>query len=400
MSARSRESGAFVTEGRLLHVTTSDMSLSLLLGPQLRAFAQAGFEVVAASADGPYVDQLREWGIRHIALRHVTRAFAPAHDVRAVRELHSLFATLRPDIVHTHNPKPGVYGRLAARSAGVPSIVNTVHGLYAQPGDRWRKRAFVYGLERLAAACSDMELVQNPEDLETLARLGVPRRKLRLLGNGVDLLRFGAPDADPGTRSAVRHELGFGPDDVVVAAVGRLVWEKGYRDLFEAAKLVLRQFPRARFVVIGPGDPDKADAVPAADIREAEAAGVRFLGLRHDVERLYPAVDVYVLASLREGFPRSAMEAAASGLPLVATDIRGCRQVVDDGVTGRLVPARDPAALGSAIAELVGDAELRRRMGAAGRRKALAEFDQQRVIDLTLDVYSRLTPRRPRSKAA
>jgi glycosyltransferase involved in cell wall biosynthesis len=152
--------------------------------------------------------------------------------------------------------------------------------------------------------------------------------------------------------------------------------------------------------VVGPADPDKADAVPAADIRDAEAAGITFLGLRHDVERLYSAVDVYVLASLREGFPRSAMEAAASGLPVVATDIRGCREVVEDGVTGRLVPVRDPAALGSAIAGLVGDADLRRRMGAAGRRKALAEFDQQRVIDRTLDVYSRLTPRRSRSKAA
>ncbi|MDQ3896982.1 MAG: glycosyltransferase, partial [Actinomycetota bacterium] len=180
---------------RLVHVTTTDISLALLLGPQLRAFADAGFAVSTASAPGPYVEQLRDWGIAHVPLQHATRSFAPHRDVRALAELRAVFRSLRPDVVHTHNPKPGIYGRLAARAAGVPVVVNTVHGLYAQPGDPWPKRAFVYGLERVAAACSHAELVQNPEDLETLAAIGVPRRKLRLLGNGVDLSRF-EPAAD------------------------------------------------------------------------------------------------------------------------------------------------------------------------------------------------------------
>lgn len=379
-----------MTEGRLVHVTTSDMSLVLLLGPQLRAFADAGFEVITASAPGPYVDQLRRWGIRHINLRHVTRAVALTRDMRAVGELHALFTSLRPDIVHTHNPKPGVYGRLAARSAGVPVVVNTVHGLYAQPTDSWPKRAVVYALERLAASCSHAELVQNPEDLETLARIGVPRRKLHLLGNGVDLDRFDPAGPIEG-RATVRSKVfGAEPDDVVVGVVGRLVWEKGYRDVFSAAASVRQTLPQARFVVVGPTEPEKADAVPDADIRRAEAAGVTFLGLRDDLERLYPAMDVYVLASHREGFPRSAMEAAASGLPVVATDIRGCRQVVADGVTGRLVPVADARALASGVAQLVAEPTLRRQMGDAGRVKALAEFDQRRVIEITLEVYDRL----------
>jgi len=373
-----------------MHVTTTDMSLVLLLGPQLQAFAAAGFDVCTASAPGPYVDQLRGWGIDHVPLGHATRALAPHRDIRALAELRSLFVARRPDIVHTHNPKPGVYGRLAARAAGVPAVVNTVHGLYAQPGDDWKKRAFVYGLERLAAGCSHAELVQNPEDLDTLAHIGVAPTKLRLLGNGVDLSRFDPAVADDVTRQAVRAEMGAAPDDVVVGAVGRLVWEKGYRELFRAAEAVGKDLPQARFVVIGPGDPDKADAVPEHELRCAEAAGVRFLGLRHDMERLYSAMDVYVLASHREGFPRSAMEAAACGLPVVATDIRGCRQVVADGVTGRLTPAGDVEALASAVAGLVADPGQRRRMSEAARRKAVAEFDQQRVIDITLDVYERL----------
>jgi glycosyltransferase involved in cell wall biosynthesis len=373
-----------------MHITTTDMSLALLLGPQLRAFAAAGFEVLGASAPGPYVAQLAEWGIEHVPLRHATRSSAPHRDLRALAELRSVFAARRPDIVHTHNPKPGIYGRLAARSARVPVIVNTVHGLYAQPHDPWTKRAAVYGLERLAAQCSHAELVQNPEDLQTLASLGMPRRKLHLLGNGVDLHRFDPRRIDAASREALRAELGAGPDDVVVGAVGRLVWEKGYRELFAAAETVRRRVPQARFLVAGPRDLDKGDAVPEPDLRRAEASGVTFLGLRHDVEQLYAAMDLYVLASHREGFPRSAMEAAAMGLPIVATNVRGCRQVVADGITGRLTPAGDAAGLAGAIAELAADAGMRARMGAAARQKALAEFDQQRVIDLTLAIYQRL----------
>ena len=164
---------------RLLHVATTDMSLELLLGPQLRALRDAGYEVHTASAPGPFVAGLVADGIAHHPLRHATRAVALHRDAAAPAELYRLFRALRPDIVHTHNPKPGVYGRLAARAARVPLVVNTQHGLYAQPTDRAARRLPVYGLERLAAMCSDVELIQNQEDLEMLARLGVPRRKLR-----------------------------------------------------------------------------------------------------------------------------------------------------------------------------------------------------------------------------
>ncbi|MGH9022866.1 MAG: glycosyltransferase family 4 protein [Acidimicrobiia bacterium] len=376
---------------RLVHVTTTDISLALLLGPQLRAFAAAGYDVTGMSADGPYVAELRDAGIDHVALRHATRASAPWRDMRALGELCQCFRRLAPDIVHTHNPKPGVYGRLAGRAARVPAVVNTVHGLYALPSDRWAKRAFVYGLERLAAACSDGELVQNPEDLEVLARLGVPQDRLHLLGNGIDLERFDPARTGDEVGARVRRELGVGPDEVVVGAVGRLVEEKGYRELMAAAVELRARCPQVRIVVAGPTDADKADALSEKDQeRGRREAGVVFLGLRRDVESLYAAMDVYVLASYREGFPRSAMEAAAMGLPIVATDIRGCRQVVDTGSTGLLVPPRDSGALAAAIVTLASDEPLRRKFGQAGRKKALREFDQRQVIDITLGLYERV----------
>lgn len=382
------------TRPRVVHVTTTDISLEWLLGGQLEAFAAAGFEVIGVSAPGPFVPALERRGIRHVPLRHATRSIAPLEDVRALGELVSVFRRLRPAIVHTHNPKPGLYGRIAARVARVPVVVNTVHGLYAQPEDRLAKRVVVYGMERLAGICSQAELVQNPEDVATLARLRVPPRKLTLLGNGIDLSRFDRSTIPDAEVLAARAELGASePGDVVVGLVGRLVREKGYSEVFAAASHLREHTPRLRFAVIGNDEHGKVDALTAGDRARAAEAGVRFLGGRDDVARLYAGMDIHVLASHREGFPRSPMEAAAMGVPVIVTNVRGCRQVVDDDVTGLLVPPRDATALAAAIASLADDPTRRATFGAAGHEKALREFDERRCVAITLETYRRLLER-------
>jgi glycosyltransferase involved in cell wall biosynthesis len=253
----------------------------------------------------------------------------------------------------------------------------------------------IYGMERIAGLCSNAELVQNPEDIVTLRRIGVPERKLTLLGNGIDLGRFDPSRITDTEARAARAELGaVSPDDVVVGLVGRLVREKGYAEVFAAASQLRNRLPNLRFAVIGDDDHAKEDALDAGDRARADAAGVRFLGGRSDVDRLYAAMDIYVLASHREGFPRSAMEAAAMGVPVIATDIRGCRQVVEPGTTGLLVPARDSSALAAAIESLAVDPILRTQLGIAGRAKALREFDERRCIAITLERYRALLARR------
>jgi glycosyltransferase involved in cell wall biosynthesis len=380
----------------VVHVTTVDVSLEGLLGPQLEAIAAAGYRVIGVSAPGPHVDALSRRGIEHVPLAHATRAMAPTEDVRAMAELVSLFRRIRPSIVHTHTPKPSVYGRVAARLARVPVVVNTVHGLYALPDDPWAKRLAVYGVERLAASCSQAELVASPEDLHTLRRLRVPADRLVLLeaGLGIDLERFD-PDAVTATdRAAARRELGAtGDGDVVVGVVARLVREKGYPEIFDAARRLRLRYPEVRVAAIGPDESDKADRLSETDRRVAHEAGVRFLGARDDVVRLYAGMDIFVLPSHREGFPLTLMEAAAMGLPVVATDIRGCRQIVDDGGTGLLVPVGDPVALAAAIERLVTNRDERRRFGSAARRKAQACFDHRRCIEATLATYQRLLAR-------
>ena len=144
------------------HLTTVDLSLRSLLMAQLLGARDAGYAVVGISAPGPWVPELEAEGIRHIALHHSTRAVDARADARAARELWSVLRRERPTILHTHNPKPGLYGRVLGRLAGVPVVVNTVHGLYATDDDSWSKRAAVYGLEAVASRFSDAELVQNP----------------------------------------------------------------------------------------------------------------------------------------------------------------------------------------------------------------------------------------------
>jgi glycosyltransferase involved in cell wall biosynthesis len=380
-----------VSRPKVIHVTTTDMSLELLLGPQLRAFAEAGYEVVGASAPGPYVERLEAGGIRHIPLVNATRAMDPVRDLQALPELVGVFRRERPDIVHTHNPKPGWYGRPAARLARVPAVVNTVHGLYATEDDRFVRRAVVYALERAAATCSHAELVQNPEDTAVLRRLRVPAGRLHELGNGIDLARFDPTAPDPAVVAATRKEFGADDDTVVVGAVGRLVWEKGLRELFAATALVRDRLPNLQVVVVGPLDPSKDDGLSATDLEHITAeTGVHFAGERSDMEVVYAALDAYVLASHREGFPRSAMEASAMATPVLASDIRGCRQVVDHDETGLLFTVADADALAGAMLRGVEDAELRERLGRAAADKAQVAFDQTTQIELTLATYERL----------
>lgn len=371
---------------KVAHLTTVDMSLRYLLLPQLEAAAATG-EAIGISAPGPFVTELEARDIRHVPLASSTRGMDPLADLRAALELWRALRRERPDVLHTHNPKPGLYGRVIGRMTGVPIVVNTVHGLYATEDSPAAMRALVYMLEWMAARFSDAELIQSPEDYDLLRRRRiVPRRRLHLLGNGVDLSRFDPKRANE-SRASVRTELGADEDRIVVGMVGRLVAEKGVPELIEAAE---RLGSRYLVVVVGPHDPEKGDALPSSTIERGEVAGVRFLGMREDVDRLYGGFDVFVLPSHREGFPRAAMEAAASGLPIVATDIRGCRQVVDDGVNGYLVPVSDPAALAAAIERIASDADRMAAMGRASTEKAGAEFDERRVVEKVMSVYSDL----------
>jgi glycosyltransferase involved in cell wall biosynthesis/ribosomal protein S18 acetylase RimI-like enzyme len=385
---------------RVAHLTTTDLTLRYLLLGQLRRLREEGYEVTGISAPGPYAGELEAAGVRHLPWRNATRSWNLGADLCAAAELWSLLRRERFDLVHTHNPKPGVIGRIAARLAGVPVVVNTVHGLYATPEDPLGKRAAVLGLEWLAARCSDLELYQSEEDLRWARRLKLARAgRSELLGNGTDLRRFDPALVGAGRAAELRRELGLPADALVVGMVGRLVAEKGYRELFAAARAVREADPRVRFLAVGAPDLDKADAITEAELERA-GADVCFAGWRDDVRDLLAAMDVFVLASWREGMPRSAIEAAAMGRPLVLTDIRGCREVARHEREALLVPPRDPEALAAAVLRLAGDPALRRRLAAAARARAVERFSEAAVADRVVRAYATLLGRAPAAPAA
>ncbi len=379
---------------RIAHIATSDAALSQLLLNQLAHFRRAGYEVAGISARGPHAADLDEAGVEFFEIP-VKRTFDLLGDLRALIALYRLLRRERFDIVHTHTPKGGLLGQYAGLIARVPLRVHTIHGLYfpgfMRPGRRW---LYVW-LERITLAFSHHNFSQNPEDIPVAIaeRISAPER-LEQIGNGISMRRFDPARVTADERRRVRAELGFTGGELVVGMVARLVAEKGYEEAFRAARLVAERVPEARFVFVG-GFEDKPDAIaPDALARHGIAGIAQLLGHRRDVERLYAAMDVFMLPSHREGFPRSVMEAAAMGLPCVVTDVRGCRQCVEHGVNGLLVPARDPAALAGALERLLRSPGERARMGAAGRTKAVREFDEARIIDAILDAYRRLAARR------
>ena len=359
------------------------MSLALLLATELAVDVEQGHQVFGISASGLYVERVEALGVTHVPIKHLTRSWNLGSDLLAIVELFRTIRRLRLDVLHTHNPKTGVMGRIAGRLAGVPVVVNTCHGLWARPEDRLRKRAFVYGLEALAIRFSDFELFQNGEDARTLRRFLKPGR-WKVVGNGVDLQRF---QPDPEGRARVRAEFGVADDELLVGTIGRRVREKGLAEFAEAAH---RLGDRATFVWVGPED----DTDAAAHVPHEEA--VRFVGERTDMPAVYSALDVFVLASYREGFSRASMEAAACGVPMVLSDIRGCREIGTDGEHLLLVAPQDADALTEGITRLLDDPELRTRLGSAALERAHAEFDQRAVARASLAVYSAVSQERNR----
>ncbi|HEY1100238.1 MAG TPA: glycosyltransferase, partial [Myxococcota bacterium] len=230
----------------IAHVCTVDMSLRYLLLNQLKSLRTRGYRVLGVSNPGPDVGVVEAAGIKHIPVQ-MTRRMSPVADLNALLDLVRVFQRERVDIVHTHNPKPGLLGQLAARLAGVPVVVNTIHGFYFHDHMRPLPRRFYILMEQLAAAQSDHILSQNPEDIVTAVDEHIaPAARLEPLGNGIDLHRFDPATVDAATIHATRAGLGLSDDDVVVGFVGRLVEEKGLRELFAAIRSLRTQHPKLR----------------------------------------------------------------------------------------------------------------------------------------------------------
>ncbi len=376
---------------RVAHVVPTARIAYLLLRVRLQHLQQAGFQVLVICGADDYSERLRAAGVR-VAHIPFARELSPITDLRCLLALRGLLRRERIQIADSHNPKGTLLGPCAARCAGVPVVVHTVHGLLFHEQTRGMRRWLAAAAERWAAAWAHHLLFQSREDCAyALAHRFKQAARLHWVGNGIDAARFGG-QASPAARCRKRQELGLAPEHLVIGMVGRLVREKGYGEFFRMAGQIAREYPQARFLVVGISEPQQSDALaPAAWVRAERLEGrCLVLEQREDMPELYACMDIAVLPSHREGIPRALMEASAMGLPVVASDIRGCREVVVHGETGLLFPCRDVPAFAAAVRALIADATLRQRLGRAGRQRILAEFTEERTSARLVALYRQL----------
>ncbi len=378
---------------KIAKLAAADISIRFLLLDQIKALQAMGHEVVVFCAPGKWVEEIRAEGI-NLETLDIAREPSPWRDLRSLIALWRIFRRHKFDVVHTDTPKAGLLGPIAAKLAGVPVIVHTIHGLlFHDRMSRWRK-AFFWLPEKITATFSDYLLSQSREDMNVAVSSGLcSSKKLTYLGNGINVSKFSPADY-ASSRKRLREQLGFTDEHFVIGSVGRLVYEKGFAELFHAAEQLAAKRTDLRFIIIGPEEPDQSDAVSLDTISTLVRRGiVHFLGFQSDMAMYYSLMDLFVLPSHREGIPRACMEAAAMERAVIATNIRGCREVVKHGETGLLVPVRNAGALAHAIETLAANKERCVEMGRQGRLHILREFDQQQVFERLRAFYGDLEQR-------
>jgi glycosyltransferase involved in cell wall biosynthesis len=380
----------------IVHVTTVPVTLHFLTGqaPFVRRF---GFSVEAVSSPGPDLSAFagRE-GVPVHAIP-MTRRITPLQDLVGLWRMCRALRRIRPKIVHAHTPKGGLLGMIAAWLTRTQARIYTMHGspLLTAVGVRrrllrWSERTSCRLAHRVLAVSESMRNIAIREGLCEADKIKV------LLGgsaNGVDARCRFRPPGKAGRRAA-REECGIPPEALVVGFVGRLVREKGIVELATAWERLREEDGGLHLLLVGALEGE--DALPPEVVQALRSDGrVRLTGHVSDTARLYAAMDVVALPTFREGFPVVALEAAATALPIVATTVPGCLEAVQDGVTGMLVPPRDPVALAAALRRYLEDSSLRARHGEAARRRVLAEFRPEAMWEAILSEYRSLLPPRP-----
>lgn len=369
---------------KILYLVTEDWYfVSHRLG-LARAVRDTGAEVVVVTRTRDHAQAIKSEGFRLVWFLLPRSKFSIVSELKSVINLIRIYRKERPDLVHHVALKPSLYGSLAALFVPKAAVVNAVTGLgYVFTPGSWAGKALqplvsIIGRMLLGRGKS-CTIVQNPDDFETLSRVGVigSARTVLIAGSGVDLQAF-----------AVMPEPSGVP---TVAIVSRMLWNKGVGELVEAARLLRGRGKRVRVLLVGTPDPENPSSIPERQLCEWHDDGlVQWQGYRNDIAAVWREAHIAVLPSYREGLPKSLLEAAACGRPIVATNVPGCREIVESGRNGLLVPRADGVALANAIEALLDNPELRKRMGSESRRLVETHFGQDVIVGETLKVYDTL----------
>jgi glycosyltransferase involved in cell wall biosynthesis len=366
-----------------MYVVTEDWYFMSHRLPLARAARDGGYDVLVATRLTDQAEGIAREGFTTIGLRRMRRGGRnPIGELMAIAELVALYRRHRPDIVHHIAMKPVLYGSVAARFAGVRAVVNNLAGLGFVFSSASFNAAFLRPAIKLLLAFAlrrpgTLTIVQNSDDGSVLTgTLGVTPASVRLIrGSGVDMSKF----------ALSREEA----SPAIVLLASRMIWDKGIGDFVKAASLLRGQGVDARFVILGAPDPGNPDSIPQSTLEDYNKEGVvEWWGHRDDMPRIIGSAALVCLpTTYGEGVPKILIEAAAGGCAIVAYDVAGCREIVNDGDNGLLVPAGDIDRLADAIRRLLADPGRRTAMGLSGRKRVEASFTQEHVIAQTLAAY-------------
>lgn len=370
---------------RLLFVIDDDSYFCSHRLDLARAARTAGYEVLIATHVQNHGKQIEQEGFKLFPLRFRRGIQNPFHEFATVAELVRLYRRERPDIVHHVSLKLVAYGSMAARMTGVPAVVNAFTGLgYTFTANTHKAKMVRLVLTMILrvglAHPRNVTIFQNDNDYEDLVHIGLmaKSRAVVIRGAGVNVSQF-TPDTEP-------------KGEPVVMLASRMLWDKGVGEFVESARLLKEQGVKARCVLVGSVDPESSTRISMTQLQSWKNEGhVEWWGHEPNMECVYRKAHVFVLPTYYgEGLPKVLLEAAACGKPLVATDWRGCREIVQDGENGLLVPVKNAYALAGAIRKLVEDRPLRLQMGVRGRAIVVQDFASERIAEQTLAVYARL----------
>lgn len=377
---------------QVLAIVNVDFMADVIVKPWLMSLQASGYEVHVACAPGPYMERLQKDGFQTHVL-DIHRRFNPFLNLKPIMQAWKLIHKYNFQVINTHSPIGALVGRIAAKLAGVPQVIYTVHGFYFHENMPWWVRSPIIAVEWvLGRAATSHFMFVSEEDRQTALLTGIARNAscTTTIYNAVNSHIF--TPADSYARESLRASFGFAPGQNVIGIVGRIVKEKGYGEFAEMARSLLRENKDVRFVVVGDSLASDRDQFGEKFRKQIQLEGMAdkftLVGFTNEVSRYLQMLDIFVLPSYREGFPKSVLEAMSTGLPVVTTNIRGCREAVVDGQTGLLVQPRDAGAFTAAISYLLDNPLIIKRMGEAGRRRVVEMFDESIIHKRFVGVFN------------
>lgn len=387
-----------MTPKKILYISHYDYTIWRFKIPLLKRLILDGHQIIVACPPGDLSNEFSTIGIQHVPWRLIRDNKNPWFEIQTILHLRRIIREIAPDLIHTFTVRPNLYGSWANRLAwrNIP-LVNSVMGLGTlyvdcQDGSLSIKHRIMNTLYKWAFTQSRKVIFLNQDDYAWFLQNRIVRSYQACLirGEGVDVDFFLPVDA--AKRDELRSELNLTRDTVIILMTARLIREKGVLEFCQAARILKEKYKdQVHFVVIGDIDRGNPSCLSWDDLEEFRNTGiVQFTGHMDEPQPYFAASDIYCLPSYREGLPVTVLEAMASGLPVVTTDAPGCRETIDEGDSGFLVPVRDVNSLVDRLDRLIQDPALRERMGRAGREKAVREFSVEKIVDQHLALYDEI----------